>query len=138
MGIKIRNLSQLLLHLKSSGTLTAATYKDLVKVPFAGFISNVVAKVIDGGSGAGPSIADIHLNGTTIFGAATKINIAATTGVITYGTFTTDPVQVAAGDVLSLDVDSISTAPISLIVTMTLTKTPPAATGSITDHNLVQ
>jgi hypothetical protein len=133
--IKVRNRDHEILVLRSPGTLTAAANKDVAMVPFAGFITNIVAKASDGGSGVTNSIADVHLNGTTIFGAATKITVTSTTGAVSYSAQTVDPTPVAAGDLLTLDVDSISTAPANLVVLVTVSKSNSGGAANLTDHN---
>lgn len=134
MGIKIKNLDHAIIELRSPGTLTAATNKDVVQIPFNGFIINITGRLSSAGTGVTSTVADVHLAGTTIFGGAGKLTFVATTGVTaTVATFTTDPVAVTAGQLLTLDVDSISTAPANLCVTMVLSRRPSAATGTLHD-----
>ena len=131
--IKPQNVAYQLIKLCAPGTVTAAADKDASVVQYAGFIQNIFANCISGGTGATSSIADVNLNGTTIFASATKVTFAATTGTATYGTFTTDPTQVAAGDVISLDVDSVATSPKGFVVMVLISKMNPAATTTLSN-----
>lgn len=123
MGIRVKNLQNHVIILRSPGTLTAATNKDVAKAMFNGFISNIVAKVTSGGTGSTNTIADIHLNGTTIFATATKLTFASTTGVASYAKMTTKPTPVTYGSMFTLDVDSIALAPANLVVQITISRT---------------
>lgn len=131
--IKPQNVAYQIINLCAPGTVAAAADKDAQIVAYSGWITNIFAFCISGGTGATNSIADVNLNGTTIFASATKVTYASTTGVATYGTFTTDPTPVAAGDVISLDVDSISTSPKGLCVQLVISRMNPAATTTLSD-----
>jgi len=131
--IKIRNLDHVLLQLKSPGTVTTGTEKDAAIVPFNGFITNVYAAAVSGGTGPTASIVDVNKNGTTIFATAVKVTIAATTGVATYSAQNTDPTPVAAGDVLSIDVDSIATSPKGFVVALLLSRQNPGGGANLAD-----
>jgi hypothetical protein len=135
MGIRIRNLHNFVISLKYTKTLTATVEQDVSVVPFAGFISNIVAKLGNTGSGSTNSVVDINLNGTTIFSTATKITLAATTGVATYSPLATKPTALAAGDVISMDIDQISVAPRNLVVQVTVTRTPIDDASNVADHD---
>jgi hypothetical protein len=137
MGIRVKNLHNFVCVLKRSMTLTATTNADVAKVHFNGWFSTVVAKLSDGGTGATASIADIHLNGTTIFGAATKMTFVATTGVASYSTLSSTPQAVTAGDLLTLDIDSISTAPINLVCHVTISRTPVDQASNAEDQDTI-
>ncbi|HCV42401.1 MAG TPA: hypothetical protein DGH68_02885 [Bacteroidetes bacterium] len=126
MGIRVKNLHNFVGTLKYNQTLTATVNRDLFSVPFAGFISGVRAKLGTAGTGAQATIVDVNLNGTTVFAAATKVTLAATTGVASYSALTSAPTPVAAGDIVSIDIDQIATAPINLAVDVIISRTPLA------------
>ena len=128
MGIKIKNLDHLPLVLSLPGIATAAADKDVIQVPFNGWLAGINAVCSSGGSGATNSIIDINYCGTTIFSAATKVTIASTTGVVTYSALTTDPLPVTTGATMSMDVDSISTNLSGVKITLTFSRRPPGAT----------
>lgn len=130
MGIRTKNLHHYIITLRSAGTLTAATDKDVAKALMAGYITNVVGKVTSGGTGSTNTIVDINLNGTTIFAAATKITFASTTGVASYSALSSEPIAVTQGSMFTLDVDSIALAPKNVAVQITVSRTPVAAAGN--------
>jgi hypothetical protein len=132
VGIKTRNVDEVILNLHSQGTLTAAANKACAIVPFPGFIKNIYAKVDVAGTGVTATTVDINLNTVSIH-SSTGITIAATTGVVTHGAYSTDPTQVSAGDILSLDIDGISIAPKNLCVTVVVSKRDPSATSHAAD-----
>ncbi len=135
MAIRTRNLHHKVYHLKSSATLTAAGNKDCVAIEFPGYITNLVGKLGTAGTGSTNTIADVHKNGTTIFAAATKATFAATTGTATYSALDDEPTPVVAGDLLTLDVDQISSGPANLDVAITVSRGPHGATGNLSDHD---
>jgi len=135
--IKLRNMDHALIELVAPGTVTAAADKDAAIVPFNGFITNIYANCVSGGTGPTASIADVNKNGTTIFAAATKVTFAATTGVATYSAQNVDPTPVSAGDVLSLDVDSVSTSPKGLVVAILVSRTNPGGATNLADQTAV-
>ena len=136
MGIRIKNLHNYNVALTYNQTLTVTTSKAIAKVHFDGFISNVIAKLATAGTGVTSTILDVMLNGATIFAAATKITLAATTGTATYSALTSTPMGVTAGSILSLDVTQIATAPINAIVELTISKTPVYSPSNNSDRNL--
>jgi len=137
--IKTKNIAHATLYLKAPGTVTAAVAKDVTIVPFDGFISNIVAACASGGTGATNSILDVNYNGTnsTIFGAATKVTLASTTGVASYSALSSTPFGVTAGAILTLDADSVSTTLSNVCVAVTVTKTPPADCTNLADLNSI-
>jgi hypothetical protein len=124
MGIRTKNLHNIVLPLLARNTLSATINKDIAKVPFSGYISGVVCKVMTPGSGATNTIMDVNLNGTTIFADATKITMASTTGVCTYSALATKPTPVTYGSIISLDIDSCGTATLNAVVEVTISRTP--------------
>jgi len=136
MGIRVKNLHNYICELKVTKTLTATQNAAVDKIPFSGFITNIVAKVSDGGTGSTASFVDIHKNGVTIFDQATKMTFAATTGTVSYSTLSGTVGIVSAGDMLSLDIDSISTAPINLVCHVTVSRTPVDQPSNLQDHDL--
>jgi hypothetical protein len=128
MGIKVKNLDHLPIQLAVPGVVTAAANKIAAQVPFDGFLAAINAICASGGSGASDSIMDLNYNGTTIFSTSPKITFASTTGVVSFGALTTDPLPVTAGSVLSLDADSVSTTLSGVMVTVTISRRPPAQT----------
>lgn len=135
--IKDKNLGTAHIILKSSGVNTAATGKDSAFVPFNGFISNIIACCASGGTGATNSIIDVNYIGTTIFGAATKITFASTTGVASYSALSSDPYSVTAGATFALDVDSISTNLKGVHVDITISKSNPGTCTNLTDMDTI-
>jgi hypothetical protein len=123
MGIRTRNLQNHIIVLKVNGTLTAAANKDAAMIPFNGVISNIRAKILTPGSGATNSVLDLNLNGTTVFSAATKITLAATTGVASYSALSSNPTSLTTGSILSLDADSVPTSGACAVVEVTVTRT---------------
>jgi len=121
MGIRTRNLQNYLIQLKYSQTIAATVNADCAMVPFAGHIGNICATVCQTGGGAADAVIDLNLNGTTIYGGATKLTVDATTGVVTQATLTANPTNVNAGDVLSMDIDTASAA-IDTIVGIMITR----------------
>ena len=137
MGIRVKNLHNYMMVLSASGTLTAAADKACAMVPFNGFITNVAAVIGTAGSGATNTVLDVNYNGTTIFGAATKITLASTTGVATYSTLSSTPFSVTAGSIITLDADSVPTAGACAAVRITISRTPPYNASNLVDHDAV-
>lgn len=137
MGIKVKNLHHYVITLRSAGTLTAATNKDVAKALSDGWITNVVGKLLTPGSGSTASIIDVHLNGTTIFDAATKITFAATTGVASYSALASEPIAITYGSMFTLDVDQISVNPANVVVQITVSKTPMNLASNTEDQSEV-
>lgn len=135
MGIRIKNLHNYVISLKHAGTLSATTNKDVAVVPFAGKISNIYAYCA-AGSAAYP-IADIHLNGTTIFGASTKITVATGTNLASYSALSAQPTNLAAGDVLTLDIDTAGTGATNLVVQVAVTRTGMGAETNVADLDTI-
>ena len=133
MGIRIKNLTNTTLHLRSAGTLTAATDKDVAKVPFDGFISNITGGVVGAGTGSTNTIADIHYLGTTIFATATKLTFAATTGVMSSSLVST--LSVTAGAYFTLDIDQVPAAgtPKHLEILITISRNNPGTESTLSD-----
>jgi len=98
-------MGQWLLELKVAGALsTTATNIAIAVAPFAGVITNLVMTLGKTGNGTLATTFDINKNGTSIF--SVNPTFTGTTGIIGYGTLTTDPVVVAAGDIFTLDLDA--------------------------------
>jgi hypothetical protein len=131
MGIKVRNVDEAILNLNIPGTLTTSL-KACAAVPFPGWIKNVNAKLLTAGTGVTATTLDININGTSIH-SSTGITITATTGVVTHGAYSTDPAPVAAGDLITLDVDGISVAPANLCCTVVISRRDPSATSHNAD-----
>lgn len=138
--LKHANMGFYDLQLVRGGTLSATLGSLAVAIaPFAGFIRNIYAAVGSAVNGTIPLKLDVNKNGTTIFAATdTQISFAGTTGAASYGTFTTDPPQVAAGDVFTLDVDVPGTAHIGCAVVLTISRENPAVTGTESDLTVVR
>jgi hypothetical protein len=137
MGIRVKNLHNAVLSLRSAGTLTAATNKDIAIVPFAGCISNICALSSTHGVGSTDTVVDINKNGTTIFGAATKITLDGGTTTVSYSALTSQPTMVAAGDVLTMDIDSVGSTFSNLEVLITISKTRVDVCGTTSNHATV-
>ncbi len=136
MGIRVKNLSEYLLELKVSWTLTAAVNRAVAMVPFPGYIKNIYAKLGTAGTGVTHTNLDINKNGTTIFAATTsQVTLDATTGALTVGTFTTNPPVVAAGDIITVDADAVATNPMNLVVLLKICKIPASGCNAIADQN---
>ena len=130
MGIRTKNLHHHIITLRSAGTLTAASDKDVAKALFDGFITNIVGKVTSGGTGSTNTIVDVNLNGTTLFSTATKMTFASTTGIASYSPLSNEPVSVTYGSMFTLDVDSVALAPKNLVVQITVSKNQMEAAGN--------
>lgn len=131
--IHTRNLGSYIAELKVNGTVSATGCNAVAGIPFSGFISNIYAKVV--AHTGTDTVFDIHLNGTTIYDT-TKLSSSA--GTITYGVGTTDPVPVDAGDILSLEVDTVgSNPPVGMVVMVTISKVQDAEHSNIADQNNV-
>lgn len=137
MGIRVKNLTNYIIPLKVSKTLGVTLNVDCAIVPFDGRISNIFAKCSAGGTGTTHSILDVNLNGSTIFAAATKVTLAATTGTPSYSALTSTPLNVTAGSVLSLDVDQVAANAVNAMVNVVVTKSGVGQNGNATDHNEV-
>jgi imidazoleglycerol phosphate synthase glutamine amidotransferase subunit HisH len=134
MGIRTKNLQSYILELRIARTLSATTDADSVMVPFAGYISNAVAKLATQGTAANPII-DVNKNGTTIFGAATKVTGNTVSSTFGYSDLSSDHLNLAAGDIISIDVDTAGTAAANFMLNLTLTKTPVKQPSHVADHN---
>jgi hypothetical protein len=105
--IKLRNEGQLLVNLHVPGELNTAVNVATVMAPFACRVSAMLAKIGTAGAGS-QMIVDIHKNGTTIYSSA-KLVFDDTDVDPAYGALTADPVILAKGDILTLDIDQEST-----------------------------
>ena len=96
--------------------LTAAADKARFIVPFDGVIVDVMVDSETAGSGGTSDIADIHLNGTTIF--TTQANrptlLVGDTGAWTKAG-KPQVVKVSAGDIITIDIDQIATTGSALV-----------------------
>jgi hypothetical protein len=137
MGIRIKNQHHHILTLKASLTLSATTNKDFALVPFAGKISNIYATCSTVGTGNTNSIIDINKNGTTIFSQAPKITISTQSTTVSYSTFTSQPTDVAAGDIISMDIDSVGSGMANLLVSVVITRTGVGAETNVADLDTV-
>jgi len=133
VGLKVQNLDEYVITLRSAGTLTAAVNKDCAISPIKGWLRNLFAIIETPGTGATATTLDVNLNTVSIF-SSSGISLAATTGVATYGALSSDPLAVAAGDVFSLDIDGISTSPKNVVVSIVISKRP-AAVRNVQDHS---
>src|SRR6185437_14326974 len=107
-----------------SGTITISSVADPYVVPLSdtlGLKGVIVRLGTPGGTQA--TIVDILKNGSSIF-ASGKMSIAATTGVVTYGPFTTNPTTFTKGDVIKITVTQVGSgpAPADLAVSLLLAK----------------
>jgi hypothetical protein len=125
--IKVKNLSEIIIPLKKSGSAAVANNIDNFTSPVTGRIKAIFATFgVMGTDGTGAPtqdvIADIKKNGTSIFSGAGKINWAhagqlgtanTPTQASAYGALTTNPTLVNKGDFLRLDITQIlnGTAP---------------------------
>lgn len=137
MGIRIKNLHNTELVLAKPGTVTGNSIA-CVRVPFDGYITNIVADIVTPGTGStSSSVLDIHKNGTTIFTSATKITISSA-GVVTYSGMSATPTPVSAGDILTLDADSLAIGtPANLSVSVVVSKTEVNEPSNQSDLNAV-
>jgi hypothetical protein len=138
MGIRTKNLQNTELQLVDPGVVAAANDQAAVRVPFDGYISNIVARCATYGTGSTSStVADVHKNGTTIFGSATKVTLSSE-GAVTYSTMSATPTPVSAGDILTLDVDSVAIgSPTDLVVSVVISKTEVNEPSNETDLDAV-
>lgn len=105
--------------LRSGGTLTAATGKDRVNMPFAGEVVSVRAVVGTAPTGAA-LLVDLNKNGTTMFTTQPNRVTVPIAGTVPVAGAVPDVKTFAAGDVLSIDVDQIGsgTAGADLVVSV--------------------
>ena len=130
--IKTRNLGDYKIHLKAAGEVAAGANKDVAKVPFDGWLANVVAS-FSSITGNTNSVVDINYLGTSIFGGTARITLSTLSNTPTYNTLSTDPLPVTAGSLFTMDVDSVSTTLTNLIVDLVITRTPPAKTTTLSN-----
>jgi hypothetical protein len=135
--IRVKNLEHFVIPLHVPGTISAGASKACAVVPFPGKIVNIYAKQGTAGGGDTNTIADLNLNGTTIFDTSVKITTAATSGTVTYSALDSRPTDVAAGDILTLDVDQAGTSGANLCVLVTIAKNNPGTETNLADHNTV-
>ena len=133
--IKTRNVSYFIIDLAIPGTLTTGTCKAAAIVPFDGFIANIFCKVLGPGAGAGPHDIDILKNAVSILPG--YIEISSTFGTVSYTTPTTDPTQVLAGDILSINSVATTTGPLGVVCQITLSKDHDGKTTFDADQNTV-
>jgi hypothetical protein len=126
-----------LINLTSVGTLTAATNKAMAVSPCAGKIVNIFSTCSDVGTGSTKTIADVHLNGTTIFSQSTKITISTVSTTVSYSTLSSQPTNVAAGDIFTLDIDSVGTAMVNLGVRICITRSGVQEESNVADLDTV-
>jgi hypothetical protein len=133
--LKHKNVGFYDLDLVVPGTMSATLSGRAGSVaPFAGFISNIHAKVFVPQDGTISTKLDVNKNSTTIFAAeTTQISLAGTTGVASYGALTTDPIQVAAGDLFTVDVDVPGVGHVGCIVRLTVDRQNPGQSTTLSD-----
>lgn len=131
--IHLGNVGQYVMELKAGGAWTAtATCKDLAIAPASGFIRNWFFAISAVGTTEAVACAvDIHKNGTTIF--SSKPSIANSTGTITQGTLTTNPTTVSAGDVFTLDLDTVGHGPTGVACLIVVDRVPTAKATNESD-----
>lgn len=91
--------------LKSLGTLTAAAFKDGIRMAHDFEITDIRASVVTAPTGAALNL-DVNKNGTTLFTTQANRPIVAIAGTTSSHT-APDVTTGVEGDVLSLDVDQI-------------------------------
>jgi len=137
MAIRTKNIGEQIIEFVVPALQAADTNLAIAFADFDGFIKNIYAELITAGI-TGNQKVDIHKNGVTIFGGATKINFATTSKTATYDTVTDVLAQIVKGDLLSLDVDSIhsGTAGDGLLVQMRIVRGRPGALTNVAPASL--
>lgn len=129
MGIDLKNLEGFILQLCKGGAITTANDVDAAMVPTACYLRNFQFDIIASTTYSETLTLDINVNGTSIFGTKPTINGE---GTKTYGVLTASENALAAGDVVSLDIDSGVSNAKGLVVLLGLAKLP-GETGTISD-----
>jgi len=134
MGIKVRNLDEIVVKLQGQGgALAADANLDGFVVPFACKLKAIFARVLAAGT-TGTMIVDVNKNGTTIFSGAAKLTWASASVSPTYAAYTTDPADFVEGDRIGLDIDSVHTTPAEgLIVELVLSRSKRSSAGTQND-----
>lgn len=102
MSIKLRNIGEFVVQLNVPGTqATSANVVATAIVPFNGIIKAVWA-VLGTAGVTGTQTTDVKKNGTTIVASGTLLSFTTAVTAATYGTLTTNPTLVSAGDILSV------------------------------------
>ena len=137
MGTEPRHASAVEYILQDPAVAVADANTASFIVPFDGFIENIHAEVRVAGI-TGAMIADLNKNGTTIFAASEKITFGAAVAPSDYSLLTAGAEQVAKGDMISLDIDSIhsGTAAELLAVHVRLNRRNQGVTTNLTPANL--
>ena len=136
MAIRTKNIGEQIIEFVVPALQAADTNLAIAFADFDGFIKNIYAEVLAAGTTGNQKI-DIHKNGVTIFGGATKINIATGVTTATYDTVTDLLAQIVKGDKLSLDLDTVHTTPADgLIVQMRIVRKRPGALTNVAPASL--
>ena len=133
--IKHKNLGSFLLQFCIASTISAtATAIAMAVAPFTGFITNIFATIGVTASGVATTRLDINKNGTSIYSSSiTQLTFVGTNATVSYGTLSTDPVSVNAGDVITVDVDIPGNDHKGAYIAMLLERTRNNAIGSAYD-----
>lgn len=122
MGIKVKNLDELVVDLSIPGTQTAANSQKCFVVPFGCVLKAVYAKLGTAGTTNNQDV-DINKNGTTILSSTGGIRFATTSTAATAATYTTDPPVFAKGDIITVDIDAVHSTPaVNLALTLVLSR----------------
>lgn len=122
MGIQQRNRDEQIIAFRIPGNQAAGTYKNWDFAEFDGVIANIYAEVRTAGV-TGSMVVDVNKNGTTVFSDGTKITFTSAASVNAYSAVADATRQVAKGDKISVDVDSVHTTPaVDLTVYVVLTR----------------
>lgn len=108
--IKARNLGEVLLEFDKAGAAANGSLRSYV-APFPCQLKALYSLVRTAGVTGGPMEVDVQKNGTSIFSSAQKIEYATGVATPVYGPLTTDPVQLAKGDILTLVISGTHTTP---------------------------
>lgn len=103
MSIKIRNIGEFMVQLNVPGTQAASASAVVATaiVPVNGIIKAVWG-VLGTAGVTGTQTTDVKKNGTTLVASGTLLSFATGVTAATYGTLSTNPTTVAAGDIISV------------------------------------
>lgn len=107
--IKARNIGEVLLEFDKAGAAANGSLRSYL-VPFACQLKALYSLVRTAGV-TGTMEIDVQKNGTSIFSTAQKIEYATGVATPVYGPLTTDPVQLAKGDILTVVLSGTQSTP---------------------------
>ena len=133
--IKIKNLGQYLLDLRVTGTVNVTGLSKSVQMaPIPGWIVNIFATLSITANGTYNTSLSLYKNGVSVYSVTTSsIYFQGTNGAAAYGSLSTDPIAVAAGDIFALNVDGIGNAPVGAMVLLLIDRQNPGGSSNLAD-----